>query len=233
MPKRTRTGTCGEARGRGHGRYAKSRCPRAMHMRDDSCHAGVARATDHNQSIEGTYLPCAGQRGRAVLCKPADRAMRPCHSGTRENTMLYTQCMLLNLTACIHSPYSYMICVSEAKMAARSPPTPSPCVTATGVDSAGPIGRAHKGIDFCPRMRDGWAYLEVYTPRLQSSEKDLLGSGAPVTVRISMVSIKLRRSDVKLRCHFRTLIFLVWQGYPVTQHKGHFRGAGAHVNAKQ
>ena len=79
-----------------------------------------------------------------------------------------------------------MICVSEAKMAARSPPTPSPRVTATGVDSAGPIGRAHKGIDFCPRMRDGWAYLEVYTPRSQSSEKDLLS--ASVTVRISMVS---------------------------------------------
>ena len=71
-------------------------------------------------------------------------------------------------------------------MAARWPPTPSPRVTATGVDSAGPIGRAHKGIDFCPRMGDGWAYLEVYTPRSQSSEKDLLS--APVTVRISMVS---------------------------------------------
>ena len=79
-----------------------------------------------------------------------------------------------------------MLCVSEAKMAARSPPTPSPRVTATGVDSAGPIGRAHKGIDFCPRMGDGWAYLEVYTPRSQSSEKDL--PYAPVTVRISMVS---------------------------------------------
>ena len=61
-----------------------------------------------------------------------------------------------------------------------------PRVTATGVDSAGPIGRAHKGIDFCPRMGDRWAYLEVYTPRSQSSEKDL--PYAPVTVRISMVS---------------------------------------------
>ena len=39
---------------------------------------------------------------------------------------------------------------------------------------------------FCPRMGDGWAYLEVYPPRSQSSEKDLLS--APVTVRISMVS---------------------------------------------
>ena len=71
-------------------------------------------------------------------------------------------------------------------MAARSPPTPSSRVTATGVDSAGPIGRAHKGIDFCPRMGDGWAYVEVYTPRSQSSEKDL--QNASVTVRISMVS---------------------------------------------
>ena len=71
-------------------------------------------------------------------------------------------------------------------MAARSPPTPSPRVTATGVDSAGPIGRAQTGIGFHPRMGDGWAYLEVYTPRLQSSEKDL--QNAPVTVRISKVS---------------------------------------------
>ena len=180
MPKRT--GTCGE--GGAATADAKSRCPRAMHMRDDSCHAGVARATDHNQGIEGTYLPRAGQRGRAVSCEPAEPC--PCHSGTGESTMFYARCTLPNLTACIHSPYSYMICVSEAKMAARSPPTPSPRVTATGVDSAGPIGRAHKGIDFCPRMRDGWAYLEVYTPRSQSSEKDLLS--APVTVRISMVS---------------------------------------------
>ena len=71
-------------------------------------------------------------------------------------------------------------------MAARWPPTPSPRVTATGVDSAGPIGRAQAGIDFLGRMGDGWAYLEVYTPRLQSSEKDI--QNAPVTVRISMVS---------------------------------------------
>ena len=71
-------------------------------------------------------------------------------------------------------------------MAARSPPTPSPRVTATGVDSAGPIGRAQAGIGFHPRMGDGWAYLGVYTPRSQSSEKDPLS--APVTVRISMVS---------------------------------------------
>ena len=52
--------------------------------------------------------------------------------------------------------------------------------------SAGPIGRAQAGIGFHPRMGDGWAYLKVYTPRSQSSEKDLLY--APVTVRISMVS---------------------------------------------
>ena len=71
-------------------------------------------------------------------------------------------------------------------MATRSPPTPSPRVTATGVDSAGPIGRAQTGIDFPARMGDGWAYLEVYAPRSQSSEKDLLS--APVTVRIWMVS---------------------------------------------
>ena len=71
-------------------------------------------------------------------------------------------------------------------MAARSPPTPSPRVTAAGVDSAGPIGRAQTGIDFQGRKGDGWAYLEVYTPRSQSSGKDLLS--APVTVRISKVS---------------------------------------------
>ena len=71
-------------------------------------------------------------------------------------------------------------------MAARSPPTPSPRVTATGVDSAGPIGRAQTGIGFHPRMGDGWAYLKVYMPRSQSSGKDLLS--ASVTVRISMVS---------------------------------------------
>ena len=33
-------------------------------------------------------------------------------------------------------------------MTARLPPTPSPRVTATGVDSAGPIGRAQTGIGF-------------------------------------------------------------------------------------
>ena len=180
MPKRL--GTCGE--GGAATADAKSRCPWAMHMRDDSCHAGVARATDHSQGIEGTYLPRAGQRGRAVSCEPAEPC--PCHSGTGESTMFYARCTLPNLTACIHSPYSYMICVSEAKMAARSPPTPSPRVTATGVDSAGPIGRAQAGIDFLGRMGDGWTHLKVYAPRSQSSEKDLLS--APVTVRISMVS---------------------------------------------
>ena len=180
MPKRL--GTCGE--GGAATADAKSRCPRAMRMRDDSCHAGVARATDYYRNIEGTYLARALQRGRAGSCEPAEPCA--CHSGTGESTMFYARCTLPNLTTCIHSPYSYILCVSEAKMAARSPPTPSPRVTATGVDSAGPIGRAHKGIDFCPRMGDGWAYLEVYTPRSQSSEKDLLS--APVTVRISMVS---------------------------------------------
>ena len=78
--------------------------------------------------------------------------------------MFYARCMLPNLTACIHSPYSYILCVPEAKMAARTPPTPSPRVTATGVDSVGPIGRAQTGIDFHPRMGDRWAYLEVCTP---------------------------------------------------------------------
>ena len=180
MPKRT--GTCGE--GGAATADAKSRCPRAMRMRDDSCHAGVARATDHNQGIEGTYLPRAGQRGRAVSCEPAEPCA--CHSGTGESTMFYARRTLPNLTTCIHSPYSYILCVSEAKMAAHWPPTPSPRVTATGVDSAGPIGRAQTGIDFCPRMGDGWAYLEVCTPRSQSSEKDLLY--APIAVRISMVS---------------------------------------------
>ena len=180
MPKRA--GTCCD--GGAATADAKSRCPRAMHMRDDSCHVGVARATDHHQGIEGTYLPCAGQCGRAVSCEPAEPC--PCHSGTGESTMFYARCTLPNLTTCIHSPYSCMICVSEAKMAACSPPTPSPRVTATGVDSAGPIGCAQTGIDFLGRMGDGWAYLGVYTSRSQSSEKDPLS--APVTVRISMVS---------------------------------------------
>ena len=144
----------------------------------------MAIAADYHQSIHTTYLPRAGQRGRAVSCEPAEPC--PCHSGTGGSTMFYARCTLPNLTTCIHSPYSYILCVSEAKIAARSPPTPSPRVTATGVDSAGPIGRAQTGIDFHPRMGDGWAYLEVYTPRSQLSEKDLLY--APVTVRISMVS---------------------------------------------
>ena len=73
-----------------------------------------------------------------------------------------------------------------------------------GVDSAGPIGRAQAGIDFCPRMGDGWAYLEVYTPRSQVSEKDL--QNAPVTVRISMVSEGVAS---KTKMSFRTPIFLV------------------------
>ena len=180
MPKRT--GTCGE---RGAAKAdAKSRCPRAMGMRDDSCHAGVARATDYYLNIEGTYLARPLQRGRAVPCEHAEPC--PCHSRTGKGTMVYARCTLPNLTTCIHSPYAYILCVSGAKMAARSPPTPSPRVTATGVDSAGPIGRAQAGIDFCPEMGDRWAYLEVYAPRSQSFEKDL--QNAPVTVRISMVS---------------------------------------------
>ena len=109
----------------------------------------------------------------------------PLRDQGRQN-VLHTICMLLNLTTCIHSPYSYILCMSEAKMAVRSPPTPSPHVTATGVDSAGPIGHTQTGIGFHPRMGDGWAYLKVYTPRPQLSEKDLLS--APVTVRILMVS---------------------------------------------
>ena len=180
MPKRTGTGGEGGAATAD----AKSRCPRALRMRDDSCHAGVARATDYYRNIEGTYLARALQRGRAGSCEPAE----PCatRGSTEESTMFYARCTLPNLTTCIHSPYGYILCVSEAKMAACSPPTPSPRVTATGIDSAGPIGRAQTGIDFQGRMGDGWAYLEVNTPRSQSSEKDLLC--APVTVRISMVS---------------------------------------------
>ena len=144
----------------------------------------MAIAADYHQSIHTTYLPHTGQCGRAVLCEPAEPCA--CHSGTRESMMFYTCSMLPNLTTCMHSPYSYILCVSEAKMAACSSPTPSPRVTATGIDSAGPIGRAKTGIGFHPRMGDRWAYLRVYTPRLQSSEKDPLS--APVTVRISMVS---------------------------------------------
>ena len=170
MPKRT--GTCGE--GGAAKADAKSRCPRAMRMRDDSCHAGVARATDYYRNIEGTYLARALQRGRAGSCEPAE----PCatRGSTEESMMFYAHHTLPNLTACMHSPYSYILCVSEAKMAAHWPPTPSPCVTATGVDSTGPIGRASTGIDFLARMGGGWVYLEVYTPRSQSSEKDLLSA---------------------------------------------------------
>ena len=81
-----------------------------------------------------TYLARALQRGRAGSCEPAEPCA--CHSGTGEGTMFYARRTLPNLTTCIHSPYSYILCVSEAKMAARWPPTPSPRVTATGVDSA-------------------------------------------------------------------------------------------------
>ena len=120
--------------------------------------------------------------------------------------MFYAHRTLPNLTARIHSPYSYILCVSEAKMAARSPPTPPPRVTATGVDSSGPIGRAQTGIDFYPRMGDGWAYLEVYTPRSQSSDKDL----DPVCAHYSEDFDDFRHAlGVKLRCHFRTPMFLV------------------------
>ena len=98
----------------------------------------------------------AGELGRANLQSHAHS-----HSGTEESMMSYAHHTLPNLTACMHSPYSYILCVSEAKMAARWPPTPSPRVTATGVDSAGPIGFAQTGIGFHPglRMGDGWAYL--------------------------------------------------------------------------
>ena len=85
-------------------------------------------------------------------------------------------------------------------MAARWPPTPSPRVTATGVDSAGPIGHAHKGIDFCPRMGYDWAYLKRAPTQLQ------LPRGARYSEDFDGFK---RRSDVKLRCHFRTPIFLV------------------------
>ena len=92
-------------------------------------------------------------------------------------------------------------------MTARLPPTPSPRVTATGVDSAGLIGRAQAGIDFLGRMEDGWAYLEVYTPRSIA----IVREGSPVCARYSEDFEGFRRrSEVKLRCHFRTPIFLVW-----------------------
>ena len=125
--------------------------------------------------------------------------------------MFYAHHTLPNLTACTHSPYTYILCVSEAKMAARWPPTPSPRVTATVVDSAGPIGRAHKGIDFCPRMGDGWAYLEVYAPR--SIRVAIVREGSPECARCSeYFDGSRRRSEVKLRCHFRTPIFFgVWR----------------------
>ena len=103
------TGTGGE--GGAATADAKSRCPRAMRMRDDSCHAGVARATDYYRNIEGTYLARALQRGRAGSCEPAEPCA--CHSGTGESTMFYARHTLPNLTACIHSPlaYSYILCV--------------------------------------------------------------------------------------------------------------------------
>ena len=155
-----------------------------MHMRDNSCHANVARATDYNQSIGGTYLAHTAQRGRAMSCKPAQPCA--CHSAIEECMPIYARRTLRHLTTCMHSLSAYIICVTEAKMAVHRPPTPPSGVTAKGVDSAGLIGRAQTRIDFRVRMGDGWAYLEAHTPRSQSSEKDLLS--APVTVRISMVS---------------------------------------------
>ena len=65
-----------------------------------------------------------------------------------------------DLTVCMHSTLAYMLSAPKAKMAARLPPTPPPRVTAAGVDSSGPIGRAHKGINFCPRAGYDWAYLK-------------------------------------------------------------------------
>ena len=150
-------------------------------MRDDSCHADVWSATEYYRNIKGTYLARAVQRGQAVSFESAEPCA--CHSGTGESMVFYARCTLPNLTTCIHSPYSYILCVLEAKMATRSPPTPAPCVTAMGVNSAGPIGRAQTGIDFLGRMGGGWARLEVYTPRSQSVEKDLLS--VPITVKIS------------------------------------------------
>ena len=131
----------------------------------------VARATDYHQSIGGTYLPRASQRGRAVSCESEQPCA--CHSGSEESMPTYACCTLQDLTTCMHS-----ISATKAKMAARSPPTPPPHVTATGVDSSGPIGRAQTGIDFCPRMGYDWAYLKRAPTQSHSSGKDRLG--APV-----------------------------------------------------
>ena len=77
-----------------------------------------------DQSIHTTYLPRAGQHGRAVLCEPAEPCA--CHA-LRGSMVLYAHHTPPNPTACIYSPYSYILCVSEAKMAARSPPRTRTC----------------------------------------------------------------------------------------------------------
>ena len=130
----------------------------AMHMRDNSCHANVARATNYHQSIEGTYLARAAQRRRAVSCEPAQPCA--CHSGTGESMVFYARRTLRDLTACMHSLSAYILSAQKAKMVGRSPPTRPPRVTATGIDSSGPIGHTRKGFDFCPRTGCEWAYLK-------------------------------------------------------------------------
>ena len=166
-----RTGTDGE------GGAAKAdgtcRCPRAMHMRDDSCHANVARATDYYQSMGGTYLTCASQSGRAASCELAQPCA--CHSGTEESMMFYARRTMQDLTACVHSLSAYTLSVPKAKMAARLPPTPPPRVTATGVNSPGPIGRAQTGIGLLARMGYDWAYLKRALTQWQSQSSERIG----------------------------------------------------------
>ena len=154
MSKRTGTGGKGGAATAD----ATCRCPRAMHMQGDSCHTNVARATDYYQSIGGTYLTRAAQRGRAAPCQSAHSCAW--HLRTGENMMLYACCTMQDLATCIHGLSAYILSVPKVKMAAYSPPTPPPRVTATGVDSSGPIGHTRKGIDFCPRTGCEWAYLK-------------------------------------------------------------------------
>ena len=57
------------------------------------------------------------------LCRSHLQSHAHATRGPGESMMFYARCTLPNLTTCMHSPYSYILCVSEAKMAARLPCT--------------------------------------------------------------------------------------------------------------
>ena len=62
-----------------------------MRMRDDSCHAGVVRATDYYGNIEGAYLARTLQRGRAGSCEPAEPWMHSAGLGLKRPATRYRQ----------------------------------------------------------------------------------------------------------------------------------------------